>query len=143
MLAEIDVAMGGHVAEKLVIGKDNVTSGCSNDLEGATRLAMAAVRHFGMFGDDVSYISRGKDQTSDQHNAQIDSEVQKILDESFHRVQKLLTDQDKELRELSKQLFRHDYLDADQMDRIISGRDLGEDSNPVRDWEKEEYLIKF
>lgn len=32
LLAEIDVAMGGHVAEKLIIGDNKVTSGCSNDL---------------------------------------------------------------------------------------------------------------
>jgi len=36
MLAEIDVAMGGHVAEKLFIGEDKITSGCSGDLQGAT-----------------------------------------------------------------------------------------------------------
>jgi len=36
-----------------------------------------------MFGEDVSYISRKKDLTSDQHNATIDIEVQKILEESF------------------------------------------------------------
>ena len=55
-----------------------------------------------MFGDDVSFISRDNDNTSDDLNGQIDSAVQKILDESFARVSKLLTTKDKELRELSK-----------------------------------------
>ena len=32
ILAEIDVAMGGHVAERLVIGKENISSGCGSDL---------------------------------------------------------------------------------------------------------------
>lgn len=36
ILAEIDVAMGGHVAEKLIIGKDQISSGCGSDLQGAT-----------------------------------------------------------------------------------------------------------
>ena len=36
MLAQIDVAMGGHVAEKLIIGTEKITSGCSNDLMNAT-----------------------------------------------------------------------------------------------------------
>ena len=58
ILAEIDVAMGGHVAEKLVIGRDKISSGCGSDLQGATQMASSAVRHFGMFGDSVSYISR-------------------------------------------------------------------------------------
>ena len=39
MLAQIDVAMGGHVAEKLVIGKEKITSGCGGDLQNATQLA--------------------------------------------------------------------------------------------------------
>lgn len=39
ILAEIDVAMGGHVAEKLVIGKNEITSGVSADLSGATQMA--------------------------------------------------------------------------------------------------------
>jgi ATP-dependent metalloprotease len=147
MLAEIDVAMGGHVAEKLVIGKTEITSGCSSDLQVATQMAQQAVRYFGMFGDEVSYISRDKNNTSDTHNGDIDMLVKKILDDSFERVSKLLLTKDKELRELSKQLFLHDYLDADQMDRIISGKGLDpEAQTKVRDWDKEkdgEYLIKF
>ena len=39
MLAQIDVAMGGHVAEKLIIGNEKITSGCGSDLQGATNLA--------------------------------------------------------------------------------------------------------
>jgi ATP-dependent metalloprotease len=44
ILAQIDVAMGGHVAEKLIIGKENISSGCSSDLQGATNLAVYGVR---------------------------------------------------------------------------------------------------
>ena len=57
MLAQIDVAMGGHVAEKLIIGNEKITSGCSNDLQNATQLATRAVRQYGMFGDLISYNS--------------------------------------------------------------------------------------
>tara|TARA_B110000285_G_C14822945_1_gene467380 strand:+ start:263 stop:706 length:444 start_codon:yes stop_codon:yes gene_type:complete len=147
-LAEIDVAMGGHVAEKLIIGNKEITSGCSSDLAVATQMAQQAVRYFGMFGEDVSFISRDKNNTSDTHNGDIDMLVKKILDESFERVQKMLSNKDKELRELSKQLFLHDYLDADQMDRIIAGKGLSQEEKDkkVRDWDKEkegEYLIKF
>ena len=49
----IDSAMGGHVAEKLFIGSDAVTSGCSSDLVNATKIAYQAVRKFGMFGDNA------------------------------------------------------------------------------------------
>lgn len=95
-----------------------------------------------MFGDDVSYISRDNKHTSDTHNSEVDDKVKKILDDSFKRVEKLLNEKDKELRELAKQLYLHDYLDADEMEKIISGRILDK-SKKVRDWEGEEYLIKF
>lgn len=138
------MALGGHVAEKLVIGREKISSGCSSDLEGATKYATAAVSHWGMYGDNVSFISKDKTKTSDVLNSKIDQEVQTILDESFERVKDILTTHDKQLRELAKQLYLHDYLDADEMDRIISGRGLDpEKTKKVRDWEKEDYLIKF
>jgi ATP-dependent metalloprotease len=60
VLARIDVAMGGHVAEELFIGRENVTTGCGSDLKSATELAYMAVRQFGMFGEDAGYISADK-----------------------------------------------------------------------------------
>jgi ATP-dependent metalloprotease len=47
--------MGGHVAEKLIIGERKISSGCGSDLQGATNLATYAVRQCGMFGDLVGY----------------------------------------------------------------------------------------
>lgn len=72
ILAEIDVAMGGHVAEKLIIGAQKVTSGCGSDLSGATSMAYRAVRLFGMFGEKTGYISSEPDQTSEKYNAMVD-----------------------------------------------------------------------
>ena len=80
ILAEIDVAMGGHVAEKLIIGPNKVTSGCGSDLQGATQLAYRAVRQYGMFGEESGYVSADMDQTSEKYNAMIDRQVKIILD---------------------------------------------------------------
>jgi len=74
--------MGGHVAEKLVIGNLKISSGCGSDLKGATQLAVQAVRHSGMFGDLASYASTDFDQSSDEYNAKVDRAVKKILDVS-------------------------------------------------------------
>ena len=57
VLAQIDTAMGGHVAEKLFIGDKKVTTGCSGDLQGASDIAYRAVMRFGMFGEDLGYMS--------------------------------------------------------------------------------------
>ncbi len=82
ILADIDVAMGGHVAEKLIIGSSKITSGCGSDLQGATDLAYRAVRGFGMFGEQSGYISAEPDQTSEKYNAMVDKQVKEILDVS-------------------------------------------------------------
>lgn len=82
ILAQIDVAMGGHMAEKLVIGKEKVSSGCGSDLQNATNMAIQAVRKSGMFGDLASYTVTEFKQTSDEHNAQVDRAVKQILDVS-------------------------------------------------------------
>jgi len=132
ILAEIDVAMGGHVAEKLIIGDTKVTSGCGSDLQGATSMAYRAVRYFGMFGESAGYASTDPDQTSEKYNAKVDKEVKVILDNSFERVSKLLQNKERELRELSKNLFYYDYLDADEIKNVIEGKGLSKEK--VRTW---------
>lgn len=135
ILAQIDVAMGGHIAEKLILGDKNITSGCGSDLQGATKLAYYAVRNFGMFGEEgSSFISSSKNETSDEYNSQIDAKVKTILDESSVRVSKLLKEKDYQLRELSKNLYWHDYLDAKEIETIMQGKKLHKVK--VREWEE-------
>lgn len=40
----IDCAMGGHIAEEMIMGENNITSGCGSDLKNATEIAVKAVR---------------------------------------------------------------------------------------------------
>ena len=81
VLAHIDVAMGGHVAERLFLGDKKVTSGCGSDLQGATKIAYMAVRKFGMFGEEgAGYLATEQDETSEKYNAMVDAKVKKILD---------------------------------------------------------------
>lgn len=53
--------------------------------------------------------------------AKIDAKVKQILQESEERVEKLLLDKGVQIRELSKNLYWYDYLDADEMDKIFKG----------------------
>lgn len=63
------------------------------------------------------------------------------MDESFERVKNLLMTKDKELRRLSKVLYEQDYLDADDMDRIIRGEGIAKEKEEkkVRSWDEEKY----
>lgn len=78
LIAFIDVAMGGRVAEEIIYGNDDITTGCSSDLTRATEVAYAIVRRYSMNHDKVMLSAQKKD-LSDQMNLLIDQEVQAIL----------------------------------------------------------------
>ena len=85
ILAQIDVAMGGHVAEKLIVGNDQITSGCGSDLQGATSYATEAERKYGMFGDQLGFSTLDVKDASEEYNKAVDKVVKQILDVSlFH-----------------------------------------------------------
>ena len=75
VLANIDVAMGGHCAEELFIGREKVTTGCGNDLMNATRYADMAVSKMSMYGDEAGYQTTDKKKMSQERKALIDREV--------------------------------------------------------------------
>lgn len=85
-LEQIDVAMGGLVAEELFHGKEQVSAGCSSDLDKATSLAQSMIKKFGMFGQSVGYIyvqdegySWQEDTTSNKYKSLIDENIKLIL----------------------------------------------------------------
>ena len=133
ILASIDVSLGGHIAEKLLLGDNQVTTGCGSDLHKATSIAYEAVRKYGMFGEDAGFASIDQKDVSQEHNSTIDEKVKQILDESFERVSKLLTAKDIQMRDLSRNLYWYDYLDSDEIDKIMKGEELKKDK--VRKWE--------
>lgn len=125
VLAQIDVAMGGHVAEELIMNDSNITSGCGSDLKNATDMAKRAIRQFGMFGEEgASFMSTQNDETSDAYNQKVDAYVKNLLDESHARVSKLIHSKESELRKLAKGLFWYDYLDKDEIQKILKGEEL-------------------
>lgn len=84
ILAHIDVALGGRIAEEMIYGNDEITTGCSSDLNSATEQAYGYVRRFGM-SDEKILISGEKEDLSDRLNFMIDTEVQDILKTSLDR----------------------------------------------------------
>lgn len=94
-----------------------------------------------MFGDTAGFIAEDPNKTSEHYNAAVDMEVKRILEESKERVIKLISSKEKELRELAKNLYWYDYLDADEMELILKGKKLKKEK--VREWEGPKYLIGF
>ena len=109
-MAKIDVAMGGHCAEELFIGSDKITTGCGSDLKNATNLAYMAVEKFSMFGKEAGFIVADKRESSEARLAIVDKKVQEILNESKDRVNALLKKHENQVRAITINLYKYDYL---------------------------------
>ena len=114
MLAYIDTAMGGRVAEELIYGNDEISTGCSGDLSAATRYAYALMRHYGMF-DDKFIIASEKDKLSDKLNYAIDSEVQSLQQKSLQRTKDLQNKNQDKLEVLAKEQMVKETMSAEEV----------------------------
>ena len=114
MLAYIDTAMGGRVAEELIYGNTEISTGCSGDLSAATRTAYAAMRSYGMF-DDKFIISSEKDKLSDKLNYKIDKEVQTLQQTSLQRTKELLDKNRDKLEVLAKEQMVKETMSAQEV----------------------------
>ena len=88
MLAELDVCMGGRIAEELIFGTENVTSGASSDIQQATNIARSMVTKYG-FSDNVGIVyyggSTGQQDASSKMRDQIDDEVKRLTSAAYER----------------------------------------------------------
>ncbi|KZT68122.1 ATP-dependent metallopeptidase Hfl [Daedalea quercina L-15889] len=123
-LAEIDVCMGGRVAEELVYGPANVTSGASSDLRHATLTARAMVKNWG-YSDKVGPVYYGdRDTISPAKSDEIEREIRDLLIAGEARVATLLKEKEDELHRLAAALVEHETLDADEVKKVIKGEPI-------------------
>ena len=132
--ADLCVAFGGRIAEELIFGYDKVTTGAQSDIEMATRMARAMVTRFGM-SDELGPISYGENQeevflghsvsrtqnVSEATAQKIDSEVRRIVDESYKRARQILSDKLADLHVLAKGLLEYETLTGDEIIALIAG----------------------
>ncbi|MFD0726626.1 ATP-dependent zinc metalloprotease FtsH [Lysobacter brunescens] len=127
---------GGRVAEELIFGADKVTTGASNDIERATKMARNMVTKWGLsdelgpiaYAEDEGevFLGRSVSQTknvSDDTARKIDEVVRGILDKAYGRTTQLLTDNIDKLHTMAKLLMQYETIDAPQIDAIMEGRD--------------------
>lgn len=125
LLARLDVAMGGRVAEELVFGKERVTTGAGSDMHSASRIARAYVKTYSMSELGLTTFDNSEDgRASSTVKARIDSEVEKLLQASYARVTRLLTDNRAALDRLADALMEHETLTADECRRVMAGEKL-------------------
>ncbi|KAI1340014.1 peptidase family M41-domain-containing protein [Xylariaceae sp. FL0016] len=124
-LARIDMCLGGKLAEEIVFGTNQVTSGASSDLQSATKVAFSMVASLGMSAKlgNMEYGSRWESLSSETRAA-VESEVQRTLDEAYERARKLLLAHRKELDLLAKALVEYETLSKEEVEKVIRGEPL-------------------
>lgn len=147
ILAKIDLAFGGMVAEELLNGDENLTTGPMGDLQSASDLARQYVKYFGMSQLGFTQFSGGDysnpdGRPSEATRARIDEEVEKILRTSYERAKECIVAHKRELDFLAHALLEHETLNADQVRRVIRGEKLPLTPEQIRAKEKEAELKK-
>ncbi|GAQ88873.1 FtsH protease 4 [Klebsormidium nitens] len=122
MLARLDVCMGGRVAEELIFGPANVTSGASSDIAAATRMARQMVTKYGMSAAvgcvELNYEDDGK-QLSPATRAVVEAEVKDMLGAAYANAKRILVEHEKELHALARTLLDQETLTGQQIKTLI------------------------
>src|SRR5210317_392173 len=111
LLSQIKVALGGHAAEEIMYGKDNVTTGATSDFSQVYAIAREMVVNYGM-SEAIGKINVQDGSLSQQTAYLVDLEVHRISDECYVDVMELLSKHKEELEELKDILIRDEIIDG-------------------------------
>ncbi|KAF7304881.1 ATP-dependent peptidase [Mycena kentingensis (nom. inval.)] len=123
-LARIDVSMGGRVAEELIYGSENVTSGASSDIQHATSVARSMVTNWGFSKLGPVFYDTRDSGLSSRIKDTIEEEVTKLILGGQGRATTILTARIDELHRLAHALVEHETLDSDEVKRVIKGEKI-------------------
>ncbi|XP_008293509.1 ATP-dependent zinc metalloprotease YME1L1 isoform X2 [Stegastes partitus] len=124
LLAQMDVSMGGRVAEELIFGDDYITTGASSDFDGATKIAKMMVTRFGM-SDKLGVMTYGDvSKQSPETQAAIEQEVRVLLKDSYERAKNILKTYSSEHKKLADALLTYETLDAKEIQMVLEGKSL-------------------
>ena len=121
MLARLDVCMGGRVAEEIVYGSENVTSGASSDIQQATRLAKAMVTKYGLSEKVGVIFLDDKEKSSGDTQRDVDAEVRALLSDSYARAKNILTRYRRELDFIANGLLQYESLSGEEVLELSNG----------------------
>ena len=137
MGAKIAMMFGGRVAEEIVFGKDNVSSGAANDIKQATDKARSMVTEWGMsnklgplrYNDNEEEVFLGhsvaqRKNVSDATAELIDQEVREIIEAGEMKAREVLTENRDSLDRLAKALLEHETLTGDEVALLVKGKDF-------------------
>ena len=130
---QMAVALGGRLAEEIVFGEEEVTTGASNDLQQVARVARQMVTRFGM-SDRLGPVALGRSQGgmflgrdivaerdfSEETAAAIDDEVRNLVDQAYRRAKMVLTENRAVLDRLADMLIERETVDAEELQELLA-----------------------
>ncbi len=143
MYANLAVAMGGRVAEEIILGYDKVTSGASGDIQMATGLARSMVTKWGMsdrlgpllYAQNEEEVFLGhsvaRTQNVSEATAQlIDEEIRRFVEEAHEKARKILTEHLDDLHTIAKALLEYETLSGDEIRALLRGERIVRETPP-------------
>eukprot|EP00179_Madagascaria_erythrocladioides_P011022 CAMPEP_0198364772 /NCGR_PEP_ID=MMETSP1450-20131203/153835_1 /TAXON_ID=753684 ORGANISM="Madagascaria erythrocladiodes, Strain CCMP3234" /NCGR_SAMPLE_ID=MMETSP1450 /ASSEMBLY_ACC=CAM_ASM_001115 /LENGTH=844 /DNA_ID=CAMNT_0044072211 /DNA_START=66 /DNA_END=2601 /DNA_ORIENTATION=+ len=132
--AQLSVALGGRVAEEIIFGDDEITTGASNDFQQVTRVARQMVTRLGM-SKDIGNVVLEEDNSSpflgrqmasqsmpvsNKTRSEVDTEVQRLVDVAYTRAKELLTANRPLLNALAKRLVENETVTAEEFQKMLA-----------------------
>ncbi|NEP56050.1 MAG: ATP-dependent metallopeptidase FtsH/Yme1/Tma family protein [Symploca sp. SIO2G7] len=134
---QMAVALGGRLAEEIIFGEEEVTTGASNDLQQVTRVARQMVTRYGMsdrlgpvaLGRQNGNMFLGRDIASDRDfsnttAATIDEEVRKLVDDAYQRAKDVMIENKHILDTLADMLIDKETVDAEELQELLATNDV-------------------
>jgi cell division protease FtsH len=142
MYANLAVAMGGRVAEEIILGHDKVTSGASGDIQMATGLARSMVTKWGMSeklgpllyaqNEEEVFLGHSVARTQNVSEATarlIDEEIRRFVEEAYEKARTILTDNLGDLHKIAKALLEYETLSGDEMMALLRGEKIARETH--------------
>jgi cell division protease FtsH len=134
---QMAVALGGRLAEEIIFGDEEVTTGASNDLQQVARVARQMITRFGM-SDKLGPVALGRQQGnmflgrdimserdfSEETAAAIDEEVRKLVDTAYNRAKEVLLNNRHILDQIAQMLVDKETVDAEELQEILANNDV-------------------
>ena len=128
------VTMGGRVAEEQIF--DEVTTGASNDLERATKIALSMIKRYGMsvelgprtFGKREELVFLGREISEerdygDKVAEEIDQEVKDLVKNAYQQACQILTEHKPKLVRIAEYLIEHEAVSGEELNRLFNAED--------------------
>ena len=131
---------GGRLAEELIFGADNVTTGAGNDIQQATSLARKMVTEYGFsdklgrlrYNDNDEEIFLGHSVTQHKNVSEatagvIDEEIRRLIEEAETKARQILTDHGDDLEKIAQALLEYETLSGQEVHALLRGEDIVRD----------------